>query len=164
MDSMETESARPQPLDLRTWLEAVLKTKSLLEPDEIAISRALRKTFYLSQLAPDPFTPIFATECAEDSFERLLDEGDLQGAACALFPPGLEIEVAKPDGKFIAIALASQIGGTGTGISSHPAAALLEAWFACVSSGAAHQADASAALNRDQHKSLSESHRSSTQH
>lgn len=166
MEFVEADYARPEPLDFETWVKAIRRTQSGLpqEPDEIAISRALRRAFHLAQLTPAPFKPIFAPACAEDRYESLLDESNLESAAQALLTPMLEVEVSKPDGKFIAIVRTAGAAGIGTGISSHPAAALLQAWFGCISSAVAMEVEPDAVLNQDRHISPRGSHPSLRQH
>lgn len=166
MESMEADCARQESLDLRTWLGAIRKSRSLLpqEPDEIALSRALRRAFHLSGLTPDPIRLAFATDCAEDSYESLLDAGDFESAARALLAPGLEVEISKPDGKLIMHIRASGIGGTGTGTSSQRAAAILKAWFSCISTAVTPAFQVGGAFNQDLHISPRVQHPSSSRH
>lgn len=165
-EAMEAEGLAPNSLDWEGWQEAILRTQLRLttEPEEMALSRALRRAFYLSQLTPGPIRPTFATECSEDSFEKLLEAGDLEGAARALLTSALELQISKPDGKVIAVIEVSGGDIAGTGISSHPAAALLTAWANCISAVLSTDTDAEAVLNPDRHISQRGSRPSSTQH
>ena len=166
MDRSETDKARPEPLDLPTWIEAIRGALPFLleEPDETVVSRALRKAFHLSRLTPDPIRSLFATQSDEGTYEHLLQSGDLEGAARALLTPALSIESSKPDGKFVVCIQASGIDSRGTGASSHPAAAILAAWFSCISSALAHAAEDGGALSQDRRISPHVPHQSSSLH
>lgn len=73
-----------EPLEPTIWLLQLKKLAESIPAEEAELMRALRRAFYLVQLAPRPLRHVIACAEPEQQFEKLLQAGDLLAAAEAL--------------------------------------------------------------------------------
>ena len=119
-----------EPLEPEAWFERI----EMIANDQMgSTENALRHALHLLQLSPREFRPREYEAIDEESYEALLESGDLDGAARRLVSaPTLAVSTTSiPDGIEVAIrcrTLDLTIFGKGDSV----AAAILQAWAKCL--------------------------------
>lgn len=130
----KANGGRVVPLDRVTWREQIDRFHSWVETAGYndCIEQGLRKAYYLSVLAPDPFWSVFASPCQEEEFDAAVEGDDLSEAAHLLLNPALAISTMTLDGRSHVTVRVAKLGFKGRFASFDHSTALLGAWAACI--------------------------------
>lgn len=130
---MEKRMPDMEPLEPSSWLLAIGRLLAQLDGPTPEVERLIRRAYHLLQLTPRPLRQILRTDCDEQAFEHLLEDGDLRAAALALVsPPLIHWLVEGDDGLFEAGVRLPGGATPATARSASPSAALVKAWAQCV--------------------------------
>ena len=84
-----------QPLDAETWLTSLIRLRQEMDRPEHCVENALRLSFLLSRLAPEPFSTLFNANLTETHFEQLVGSDMPEAAAIALLGDGISFELVR---------------------------------------------------------------------
>ena len=120
-----------EPLETGVWLAQLGDLATHPPQGDAALAVALRRGFYLAQLAPRPLRHLVACQVPENEFEQLLESGSLLRAALALLGKGLNYTLSHMDsaGRIEAEVWFSSECQGGMAAASSPPAAIFAAWL-----------------------------------
>ena len=119
-----------EPLDRARWFRRI---EMIARGELVTIERALRHAAHLLQLTPRPFRHVVRMSLEEETFEALLEAGELDTAAKHLIAQPAALTVKQDPGGPVeavisCVILKQAIHGSGETV----AAAVLDAWTACL--------------------------------
>lgn len=156
---------RDEPLDLTTWLAEIERVLDDLNGASAAeAERLIRRSFYLSHLAPPPLWSVVASPQSEAAFERMLEDMAPDEAVDGLIGRRLELRTADRHGLVAAVLTAQDWGVTGHWESRSPAIAIVGAWVKCALALADRIGAGTAPELTDPRRSRSSRHLKSTEH
>lgn len=119
-----------QPLDPQLWFESLGRLQQAVKGASSRIESRLRQSYYLTSLAPPPFSTLTKCEIEEDAFEVLLKHAAFESAAISLVGGVLSFEVARenPGPKVSARVWVDDICGEAQVATDCVASALVQAW------------------------------------
>ena len=123
--------AELQPLDPSSWFESLGRLRRAARGSQGRIENRLRQSFYLTNLAPPPFSALAKCELEEAEFEALLKHAAFESAAISLVGRILSFEIARtlPGPEVSARVWVEDICGEARVASDCVASALVQAWL-----------------------------------
>ena len=123
--------AELQPLDPSSWFESLGRLRSTARGPRSKIENRLRQSFYLTNLAPPPFSALAECVLEEAEFEALLKHAAFESAAIALLGRVLSFEIAStwPGPEVSARVWVEDICGEARVASDCVASVLVQAWL-----------------------------------
>lgn len=120
-----------QPLDANVWFESLGHLQRAAQGTEGRIENRLRQSYYLTNLAPPPFSAIARCEVEEAVFEALLKHAAFESAAISLVGGIVSFEIARtrPGPEVSARVWVEGISGEARVASDSVASALVLAWI-----------------------------------
>lgn len=120
-----------QPLDANVWFESLGRLQRAAQDADGRIENRLRQSYYLTNLAPPPFSALARCEVEEAVFEALLKHAAFESAAISLVGGILSFEIARarPGPEVSARVWVEGISGEARVASDCVASALVLAWI-----------------------------------
>ena len=122
--------AELQPLEPSLWFESLGRLLRAARGPRSQIENRLRQSYYLTNLAPPPFSALAKCEVDEAAFEALLKHAAFESAAICLVGKILSFEIARtmPGPEVSARVWVEDICGEARLASDCVASALVQAW------------------------------------
>lgn len=119
-----------QPLDPSLWFESLGRLGRAARGPKSRIENRLRQSYYLTNLAPAPFSALARCEMEESQFEALLKHAAFESAAISLVGRILSFEIVRtvPGPEVSARVWVEDICGEARVDSDCVASALIQAW------------------------------------
>ena len=156
-----------EPLEPDLWFDEV---RTILDRatalDGEAPDALIRKTYFLTCLAPDPLRPMVGTPVDEDHLEGLLEIGAYNEAALSVISPLIGLELTRPALKTqfeVRIQLPDDVS-SGRGSGETIAKATIRAWAECFVALGVQVHCLPPTADPVRHKSRSATPRRSTEH
>lgn len=120
-----------QPVDPDLWFESLGRLLRPIHGAEGRIENRLRQSYYLTSLAPAPFSTLARCEMGEEEFEALLKHSAFETAAISLVGQILSFEIGRtwPGPEVFARVWVEDICGEAHEASGCVASVLVRAWL-----------------------------------